>query len=135
MKSLNQVPGEKNELRQNFAIFPFSFLSFFPRGGVVRNLWCSLTLVSAQEVPGAGVTWMVNFLAGETGQGSEQVCPTWAGADGEGPGVGEGAGERVRLSGWSLPHDGCGIWSITPQCVQALVLLVRDGPAAGGALP
>ena len=29
MKSLNQVPGEKNKLKQNFALFPFSFLSFF----------------------------------------------------------------------------------------------------------
>lgn len=115
--------------------FPFHFSLFFPRGGVVRNLWSFLTLVSAQEVPGVGVTWMVNFLAGETGQGSEQVCPTWAGANGEGPGVGEGGGERARLSDWSLPHDGYGIWSIPPQRVQAVVLLMRDGPAAGGALP
>ena len=76
----------------------FISLFFFPRGGVVRNLWSSLTLVSAQEVPGVGVTWMVNFLAGETGQGSEQVCPTWAGANGEGPGVGEGGLGKIQFS-------------------------------------
>lgn len=83
--------------------FPFHFSLFLLRGGVVRNWWSSLTLVRVEEVPGAGVTRMVNFLAGETGQGSEQVCPTWAGADGEGPGVGEGAGERARLSDCPYP--------------------------------
>ena len=115
--------------------FPFRFSLFFLRGRVVRNWWSSLTLVRAEEVLGAGVTQMVNFLAGETRQGSEQVCPTWAGADGEGPGVGEGAGKRARLSDWSLPHDGCGIWSSPPQHVQAVLLLMRDGPAAGRAFP